>query len=55
MFISLPATEAANTGPLEATIASLQKEIDTKGVEGQELQRRWIGKQAELVNLQVIY
>lgn len=41
----------ANTGPLEATINNLQKEIDAKGAEGRELQRRWIGHQTELVAL----
>ena len=33
------------TGPLEATIKNLQREIDTKGQESRELQRRWIGCQ----------
>lgn len=41
------------TGPLEAVIRNLQHEIDTKGVESQELQRRWIVYQTELVQLQV--
>lgn len=41
------------TGPLEAVIRNLQREIDTKGVESQELQRRWIVYQTELVQLQV--
>lgn len=45
--------EAINTGPLEATIHNLGKEIDFKTKEGQELQRRWITKQTELVALQV--
>jgi hypothetical protein len=45
--------EAVNTGPLEATITSLTREIDAKGGEGRELQRRWIAKQTELVTLQV--
>eukprot|EP00879_Flechtneria_rotunda_P033179 GHRR01036724.1.p1 GENE.GHRR01036724.1~~GHRR01036724.1.p1 ORF type:complete len:546 (+),score=242.57 GHRR01036724.1:177-1814(+) len=45
--------EAINTGPLEATINNLGKEIDAKGKEGQDLQRRWIAKQTELVALQV--
>lgn len=40
------------TGPLEATIKNLQREIDTKGGESKELQRRWIGYQQELVGLQ---
>lgn len=48
-----PTAEAVNTGPLEATIASLSREIDAKGSEGRELQRRWINKQTELVALQV--
>uniref|UniRef100_A0A7S0QXY1 Coiled-coil domain-containing protein 40 n=1 Tax=Pyramimonas obovata TaxID=1411642 RepID=A0A7S0QXY1_9CHLO len=43
--------EDANTGPLEATIANLQREITNKGVEGKELQRRWVGFQVELVAL----
>jgi hypothetical protein len=45
--------EAVSTGPLEATIASLSREIDAKGGEGRELQRRWMAKQTELVTLQV--
>lgn len=40
------------TGPLEATIKNLGREIDTKGSESKELQRRWIGCQQELVGLQ---
>ncbi len=40
------------TGPLEATIKNLQREIDTKAAESKELQRRWIGYQQELVGLQ---
>jgi flagellar biosynthesis chaperone FliJ len=47
------AVEAINTGPLEATIHNLGKEIEHKTKEGQELQRRWINKQTELVALQV--
>jgi chromosome segregation ATPase len=43
--------EDANNGPLEATIANLQREITQKGVEGKELQRRWVGFQVELVGL----
>jgi hypothetical protein len=46
--------EAVNTGPLEATVASLSREIESKGTEGRELQRRWINRQTELVALQVI-
>lgn len=45
--------EAVNTGPLEATISSLTREIEAKGSEGRDLQRRWISKQTELVALQV--
>lgn len=33
------------TGPLEATIKNLQREIDTKGRESGEMQRRWIAAQ----------
>ncbi|GMH42071.1 hypothetical protein BSKO_09990 [Bryopsis sp. KO-2023] len=44
--------EDESTGPLEATINNLQREIQRKGVEAQELQRRWIGFQMELVTLQ---
>ncbi|KAG2423494.1 hypothetical protein HXX76_015242 [Chlamydomonas incerta] len=40
------------TGPLEATIKNLGREIETKGAESKELQRRWIGYQQELVGLQ---
>mmetsp|Transcript_9071 Transcript_9071/g.15585 ORF Transcript_9071/g.15585 Transcript_9071/m.15585 type:complete len:897 (+) Transcript_9071:228-2918(+) len=43
--------EDANTGPLEATISNLQREIVNKGVEGKDLQRRWVGFQVELVAL----
>lgn len=46
-------SEAINTGPLEATIHNMGKEIEHKTKEGQELQRRWINKQTELVALQV--
>jgi len=46
-------TEAIATGPLEATIHNLGKEIELKTREGQELQRSWITKQTELVALQV--
>ena len=45
--------DADETGPLEATIKNLQLEIEQKGVESQDLQRRWIGYQTELVALQV--
>jgi hypothetical protein len=40
------------TGPLEATIYNLQHEIGGKGLQGRELQRRWIQHQTELVALQ---
>lgn len=43
--------EEDSTGPLEAVIRNLQREIDLKGVESKELQRRWIGYQTELVAL----
>jgi hypothetical protein len=49
----MPGAEAINTGPLEATIHNLGKDIESKGREGQELQRRWITRQTELVALQV--
>jgi hypothetical protein len=49
----VPCAEAINTGPLEATIHNLGKDIEAKGREGQELQRRWITRQTELVALQV--
>ena len=39
-------------GPLEATIANLQREIAAKTGAGRELQRRWIGVQGQLVALQ---
>lgn len=44
--------EDENTGPLEATINNLAKEIDHKGLESTQLQRRWIACQTELVSLQ---
>lgn len=43
--------EDENTGPLEATISNLLREINNKGVEGKDLQRRWVGFQTELVSL----
>ena len=43
--------EDENTGPLEATIANLSREITRKDTEGKELQRRWVGYQQELVKL----
>lgn len=36
-------------GPLEATIRNVQRELQTKEVEGKELQRHWIVLQTELV------
>ncbi len=41
------------TGPLEAVISNLQSEIEVKGTESNDLQRRWITYQTELVTLQV--
>ena len=49
---ALAAAEAVNSGPLEATITNMTKEIDSKEAEGGQLQRIWITKQAELVALQ---
>lgn len=46
-------TEEDTAGPLEAMIRNLQHEIDTKGAESKDLQRRWIMYQTELVALQV--
>ena len=46
-------TEEDTAGPLEAMIRNLQHEIDTKGAESKDLQRRWILYQTELVTLQV--
>eukprot|EP00854_Cymbomonas_tetramitiformis_P019643 gene19643-23495_t len=43
--------EDENTGPLEATISNLLREINNKAVEGKDLQRRWVGFQTELVSL----
>ncbi|KAL4448619.1 hypothetical protein ABPG75_005838 [Micractinium tetrahymenae] len=40
------------TGPLEATIVNLQREIAAKAAAGRDLQRRWIGVQGQLVALQ---
>jgi coiled-coil domain-containing protein 40 len=37
------------TGPLEATISSLNREIQRKEVEGKQLQRHWIDVQTALV------
>lgn len=43
--------EDENTGPLEATIKNLHREIEVKGRESKDLQRRWVGFQTELVAL----
>ncbi|KAI3426120.1 hypothetical protein D9Q98_008499 [Chlorella vulgaris] len=40
------------TGPLEATIANLQREITAKEAAGREVQRRWIVVQGQLVAAQ---
>lgn len=53
MLTSTQFAEAVSTGPLESTIAHLTREIDFKGTESRDLQRRWITKQGELVALQV--
>jgi len=42
--------EDENTGPLEATIKNLKKEISTAQEENTELQRDWLVNQTELVN-----
>jgi len=42
--------EDENTGPLEATIKNLKKEIVTAQDENTELQRDWLSNQTELVN-----
>merc|ERR1711865_212413 len=42
--------EDENTGPLEATIKNLKKEISTAQEENTELQRDWLANQTELVN-----
>lgn len=47
---SLPSPTPA--GPLEATIANLQREIAAAGAAGRDLQRRWIAVQAQLVGAQ---
>ena len=38
-------------GPLEAVVTNLTREIQGKGEEGRELQRRWLAWQTELVEL----
>merc|ERR1719353_429068 len=42
--------EDENTGPLEATIKNLKKEITTAQDENTELQRNWLADQTTLVN-----
>lgn len=48
MLIVLPLP----AGPLEATIANLQREITAKEAAGREVQRRWIVVQGQLVAAQ---
>jgi len=43
--------EDENTGPLEATINNLNREINQKNLESKELQRHWLNYQSELVQL----
>ena len=43
--------EDENTGPLEATIKNMNREIEIKARESKDLQRRWVGFQTELVAL----
>ena len=45
--------QGEDTGPLEATINNLSREIMRKGVESKELQRHWINLQTELVTKQI--
>jgi len=45
--------EDEDTGPLEATIKNLKREINQKTVEGKHLQKRWITVQTQLVALQM--
>ena len=40
-------------GPLEATIASLQRELESRGSDGRDLQRRWLAAQGGLLGVQV--
>ena len=44
---------AIRSGPLEATIHNLQRDIATKTSESSALERQWLGHQAELVAAQV--
>ena len=39
-------------GPLEAVIANLGREIEAAAGQGRKVQRRWLAKQTELVNMQ---
>ena len=41
-----------SAGPLEATIANLQRELAARATASRELQRRWISVQGALVGLQ---
>ena len=41
-----------STGPLEATINNLRHEIQTRGVDSQELQKRWMQQQVALVTME---
>ncbi len=45
-----PAVSSA--GPLEATIANLQRELAARAAASRDLQRRWISVQGALVGLQ---
>ncbi len=47
-----PHLTATSSGPLEATIANLQREIAAKAAAGRDLQRCWIVVQGQLVALQ---
>ena len=53
-YLPLPPLNSSppGPGPLEATIANLQREIAALGAAGRELQRRWIGLQGQLVAAQ---
>ena len=44
--------EDTNTGPLEATVNNLNKEISQKSSESKNLQRQWVTVQTQLVGLQ---
>ena len=44
--------EDENTGPLEATVNNLNKEISQKSSESKNLQRQWVTVQTQLVGLQ---